>query len=90
LTRSEQDAEVGRGVARIRELTGQPEVPMCYPYGHRHTYNTDTLSAVDAAGYSVAFNTVRRRACPATDSPFEIPRFDTRDLPPFAPEPPHA
>ncbi|MEW6319629.1 MAG: polysaccharide deacetylase family protein [Acidobacteriota bacterium] len=77
------DDEVARGVARIRALTGQASVPFCYPYGHVHTYTAATVAALFAAGYAMAFTTTRRIADPVSDGPFEIPRVDTRDLPPF-------
>jgi peptidoglycan/xylan/chitin deacetylase (PgdA/CDA1 family) len=85
LDREAQARETARGVALIRELTGQTGVPFCYPYGHAHTYNTDTLAVLDEAGYSVAFTTARRLAHPGRDQRFEVPRMDTRDLPPFEP-----
>lgn len=81
LSRAEQRAEIGHGVRLVRELTGQSSVPFCYPYGHPHTYNADTLATLAEAGYSMAFTTVRRAADPVSDARFELPRFDTRDLP---------
>ena len=83
LDRDAQRRELLAGVSRVRDLTGQASVPFCYPYGHPHTYNADTLAVLREAGYGMAFNTVRRLARPAADPPLEIPRFDTRDLPPF-------
>jgi peptidoglycan/xylan/chitin deacetylase (PgdA/CDA1 family) len=76
-----QLAELQRGVALIRELTGQRTASLCYPYGFPHTYNADTLRLVEACGYSMAFNTVRREARCGDDPRYELPRFDTRDLP---------
>ncbi len=81
LTADEQKAELQRGVGLIRELTGQDSVSLCYPYGLPHTYNADTLRLVEACGYSMAFNTVRREARCGDDPRYELPRFDTRDLP---------
>ena len=83
LDRAAQRREVAQGVAVIRELTGQTGVPFCYPYGHAHTYNTDTLAVLDEAGYSLAFTTARRLARAGQDPRLEVPRMDTRDLPPF-------
>ena len=83
LDREAQHRELIGGVPRLRALTGQASIPFCYPYGHPHTYNADTLAALGEAGYGMAFNTVRRLAQPAVDPVYEIPRFDTRDLPPF-------
>ena len=83
LDRDAQRREVAHGVALIRDLTGQRRVPFCYPYGHTHTYNTDTLAVLAEAGYGMAFTTDRRLARPGVDPRFEMPRLDTRDLPPF-------
>jgi peptidoglycan/xylan/chitin deacetylase (PgdA/CDA1 family) len=78
----QQEVELRNGVAWIRELTGQARVPFCYPWGGPKTYTAETLQLLDALGYSVAFNTVRRRI-DVRDSRFELPRVDTRDLPPY-------
>jgi peptidoglycan/xylan/chitin deacetylase (PgdA/CDA1 family) len=90
LSAAEQLTELRDGVETIRNLTGQSSVPFCYPYGHRHTYGPSTVEALDACGYSHAFNTVRELVEATAVNRFEIPRFDTRDLPPFAAEWPHA
>jgi peptidoglycan/xylan/chitin deacetylase (PgdA/CDA1 family) len=81
---SGQRAEVAGGVQAIRRLTGQISVPFCYPYGHRHTYDTTTLEAVADAGYALAFTAVRAAARPEQQGRFELPRLDTRDLPPLS------
>jgi peptidoglycan/xylan/chitin deacetylase (PgdA/CDA1 family) len=83
LSREAQHQQVARGVALVRELTGQARVPFCYPYGHAHTYNADTLAVLAESGYGMAFTTARRLARPGVDARFEVPRIDTRDLPPF-------
>jgi peptidoglycan/xylan/chitin deacetylase (PgdA/CDA1 family) len=83
LPATQQAEELAEGVSLIRELTGQDTVPFCYPYGFPHTYDEDTVRLLDAAGYSLAFNTVRRHARPELDPRFELPRFDTRDVPPW-------
>lgn len=80
LTAEEQRAELIDGVRLVRELTGQDTVPFCYPYGFPHTYDEHTLAILEEAGYSLAFNTSRRRARPEADPRFELPRFDTRDV----------
>jgi peptidoglycan/xylan/chitin deacetylase (PgdA/CDA1 family) len=83
LTADEQERELGDGVGWIRELTGQARVPFCYPWGGVRTYTDDTLRMLPEAGYSLAFNTVRRRVRLLKDNRYELPRFDTRDLPPY-------
>ena len=83
LTAREQEAELADGVSWIRTLTGQSRVPFCYPWGGPRTYTQNTLAILDRRGYSVAFNTVRRRVDTARDGRFELPRVDTRDLPPY-------
>jgi peptidoglycan/xylan/chitin deacetylase (PgdA/CDA1 family) len=77
-----QAREVGGGVARIREWTGQDTVPFCYPYGRPVTYDATTLDLLAREGYSLGFTTVRRTVEPARVGRFEVPRFDTNDLPP--------
>jgi peptidoglycan/xylan/chitin deacetylase (PgdA/CDA1 family) len=76
-----QRAELEGGVEWIRSLTGQPSVPFCYPHGHAHAYNADTVRILGDTGYSSAFTAVRRAADPLRDGRFELPRFDTRDVP---------
>ncbi|MGE3274298.1 MAG: polysaccharide deacetylase family protein [Vicinamibacterales bacterium] len=85
-----QRTELAGGVARIRALTGQALVPFCYPYGHPHTYTAETVAVLADLGYACAFTTVRRLARPESDGRFEVPRYDTRDLPPFTSDMPHA
>jgi peptidoglycan/xylan/chitin deacetylase (PgdA/CDA1 family) len=80
LARDAQHAELQRGPALIRELTGQKTVSFCYPYGFTHTYNADTLAVLEECGYSMAFNTARRDAVIGLDARYELPRFDTRDV----------
>jgi len=78
----EQEAELRDGVAWIRALTGQSRVSFCYPWGGPGTYTSDSLDILARTGYSVAFNTVRRRIWDG-DHRYELPRVDTRDLPPY-------
>jgi len=88
LAAAEQHDELGRGVAWIRALTGQATVSFCYPWGGPGTYTRDTLRILRDGGYSVAFNTVRRRVSLGDDDRYELPRIDTRDLPPYSPAEP--
>jgi peptidoglycan/xylan/chitin deacetylase (PgdA/CDA1 family) len=90
LSAEEQLSELGDGVTWIRELAGQRRVPFCYPWGGPKTYNADTRRILTECGYSVAFNTVRRRLVPGRDRRFELPRVDTRDLPPYSDDEPTA
>jgi peptidoglycan/xylan/chitin deacetylase (PgdA/CDA1 family) len=91
LSAGEQEQELRPGVEWIRALTGQPTVPFCYPWGGPHTYTRDTVRILRESGYSLAFNTVRRRLKVGQDDRYELPRVDTRDLPPYtAAEPPSA
>ena len=79
----EQERELRGGVGWIRALTGQPTVSFCYPWGGPHTYTPDTVRILRESGYSLAFNTVRR-PLRLDDPMFELPRVDTRDLPPYS------
>jgi peptidoglycan/xylan/chitin deacetylase (PgdA/CDA1 family) len=82
LPAADQEHEVRGGVEWIRSLTGQATVPFCYPWGGPRTYTADTVRIVRECGYSLAFNTVRRRMR-SGDNRYELPRIDTRDLPPY-------
>jgi peptidoglycan/xylan/chitin deacetylase (PgdA/CDA1 family) len=82
LTPQQQRDELEGGVEWIRALTGRSTVSFCYPWGGPKTYSADTLRILAETGYSVAYNTVRRRADVTRDGRFELPRVDTRDLPP--------
>ena len=80
LDRQAQRRELVDGVRRVGDLTGQESVSFCYPYGFPHTYDDTTLETLQASGYSMAFNTVRREAMIGQDRRYELPRFDTRDV----------
>jgi peptidoglycan/xylan/chitin deacetylase (PgdA/CDA1 family) len=80
LDREAQHAQLHKGPALIRALTGQQTVSFCYPYGFTHTYNADTLQVLEECDYSMAFNTDRREAMIGSDARYELPRFDTRDI----------
>jgi peptidoglycan/xylan/chitin deacetylase (PgdA/CDA1 family) len=82
LSTAEQEDELRPGPAWIRALTGQADVPFCYPWGGRETYTAETVRLLAELGYSVAFNTVRRQVDTSADGRYEVPRLDTRDLPP--------
>jgi peptidoglycan/xylan/chitin deacetylase (PgdA/CDA1 family) len=82
LSPAEQETELRDGVAWIRGLTGQTAVSFCYPWGGPGTYTAATLDILGRTGYSVGFNTVRRRIARG-DGRYELPRVDTRDLPPY-------
>ncbi len=83
LSQDEQQHELSDGVAWIRGMTGQAAVPFCYPWGGPHTYTAETVRILGESGYSLAFNTVRRQLR-LDDPAFELPRIDTRDLPPYS------
>ena len=83
ISADEQRDELQGGVEWIASLTGQPTVSFCFPWGGPGTYTHETLRLLAEAGYSVAFNTERRAADVRADGRFELPRYDTRDLPPY-------
>ena len=80
---AQQREELAGGVEWIHALTGQASVPFCYPWGGVKTYTGETVRALGDLGYSLAFNTVRRRLRIGHDGRYELPRVDTRDLPPY-------
>jgi peptidoglycan/xylan/chitin deacetylase (PgdA/CDA1 family) len=50
----------------------------CYPYGHSHTYDADTLRLLEKSGCRLAFTTEHRDVTPddMTAAPLELPRHD--------------
>jgi peptidoglycan/xylan/chitin deacetylase (PgdA/CDA1 family) len=86
LTEAEQERELQDGVGWIKQLTGQSRVSFCYPWGGAKTYNRQTVSLLERYGYSVAFTSERRRTDLTRDAAMELPRVDTRDLPPHVSE----
>ena len=90
LAPEQQREELAGGVAAIQALSGSANVSFCFPYGHRHTFDDGTLSLLQELGFSCAFSTERRLIAPAMEHRFALPRFDTRDLPPFYQAFPHA
>ena len=86
LSVAEQSDELRDGVAWITDMTAQSMVPFCYPWGSPQTYTADTVRILADAGYSYAFNTVRRPLRIGIDNKYELPRVDTRDLPPHEPQ----
>ena len=79
----DQLEQLKEGITLVQNLTNQSSVPFCYPYGHTHTYNQNTLTILANIGYSMAFNTARYPVLFEQAEQYEIPRFDTKDLPPF-------
>jgi peptidoglycan/xylan/chitin deacetylase (PgdA/CDA1 family) len=88
LSIDEQRDQLAGGVEWIRALTGQSSVPFCYPHGHAHAYTADTIRLLRDTGYSLAFTAVRGVCGPSAGARFEVPRFDTRDVPPVEVEEP--
>ena len=79
----QQEVELRDGVSWVQSLSRQARVPFCYPWGGRGTYTNETIHLLRDHGYSLAFNTERRRVAMGRDDRFELPRVDTRDLPPY-------
>ncbi len=90
LSEEDQRKQVEGGMGLIRSLTGQEDVPFCYPYGHSQTYTAFTKALLSEVGYCCAFSTTRAHVQFESAEAFALPRFDTKDLPPFAAFPPHA
>ena len=83
LSTGEQERELHDGVRWIAGLTGQSRVSFCYPWGGARTYTAETVRLLEGAGYSVAFTSERRVSDLGRDAALELPRVDTRDLPPY-------
>lgn len=82
-TPADQREALCHGVERIRSITEQTNVPFCYPYGHRSTYTDDTIRILEETGHSSAFVVLSEPVHFKNAKRYELPRFDTKDLPPF-------
>ncbi len=73
---SEKDAiaQIHQSRTRIEDVLGSEVTSFAYPYGGE---NAATRKIVEAAGYTNATTTEKRRARP-TDDPFGIPRLTIR------------
>ncbi|QZA89094.1 polysaccharide deacetylase family protein [Salinarchaeum sp. IM2453] len=80
-TLSLQDAvhEIEQSLSFLEDINGTTDDwTMCYPYGG---YDDTTLELLEEYDCNLGFTTSPRRADTETDSPLELPRLDTNDLP---------
>ena len=70
-------------MAWIRALTGQARVPFCYPWGGPGTYTADTVGILARPAIRWRSTPCAGASTSARDDRYELPRFDTRDLPPY-------
>jgi peptidoglycan/xylan/chitin deacetylase (PgdA/CDA1 family) len=79
LSREAQAEDIDRSLAFLGGLgVSLDDWVMCYPYGD---YDRNTLELVRARGGTLGVTTKSGVANLATDSPLELPRVDTIDLP---------
>ncbi|OGJ60122.1 hypothetical protein A2881_01010 [Candidatus Peribacteria bacterium RIFCSPHIGHO2_01_FULL_55_13] len=90
LDAAEQRGEVEGGIAAARDLTGQIDVPFCYPYGGVHTFNDITKDILRSCGYSMAFAVRRFLTHANTCDALDIPRHDAIAFPPVASHAPNS
>lgn len=85
LDASGQRGELAAGVGVVKALTGQTSVPFCYPYGHAHTFDGETLRLLAELRYAMAF-TVEQAPVPLgppARDPYTLPRIDCTAVPPL-------
>jgi len=80
LSVEEQRLEVADAPEFIRKLSGQNEIPFCYPFGLPATYGVETLPILEAAGYASAFTVIAKPVEFKKVNLFELPRTDTNDV----------
>lgn len=73
LTDREQTEEIVRSRTDLEALLGTPVVSFAYPHGAKEDYTLHSVSAVRAAGFTVACSNFPGMASAGT-SPFELPR----------------
>lgn len=83
LSKEEQYKEMEASYVYLQDILPSSTVSFCYPHGHRHTYNHETLECLREIGYEAAFNTVRENVNYTSSPSYELPRLDTKDIFPF-------
>lgn len=79
LSRQQVVDEIETSLAFLEDINmSSEEWAMCYPYGG---YNELTIDVLKEYGCTLGFTTEPRVADTVTDSPLELPRLDTNDLP---------
>jgi len=64
----------------LKDTFNLKDIVFCYPYGHTHTYNKDTIKILQNLDYHSAFNTLRDTTCITKADKYQLQRFDTVDL----------
>jgi peptidoglycan/xylan/chitin deacetylase (PgdA/CDA1 family) len=80
LSYSKQYEELKMSYDYVSETFNIINPVFCFPYGHTHTYNQDTLNILKELGYHSSFNTVRGMTCIKNSNKYELQRYDTVDL----------
>jgi len=79
----EQQEEILAGLRHVQKLTSQDSIPFSYPYGSPGSFNKDTLQILEATPEINAAFAVNPEKIMQKHSHFALPRYDTKDLPPF-------
>ena len=80
LSRKEQYSELKKSKDYIKDTFDIKNLTFCFPYGHKQTYNADTLDILAELDYYFAFNTYRDTTCIKKSNKYELQRYDTVDL----------
>lgn len=64
----------------LKDTFNLKDIVFCYPYGHTHTYNKDTVKILQNLDCHSAFNTLRDTTCIVKADKYQLQRFDTVDI----------
>jgi peptidoglycan/xylan/chitin deacetylase (PgdA/CDA1 family) len=83
LSAAEQNSEIERSFSVLGTLVEGRHTTYCHPYGGFHSFNQDTVDALNQLGVAYAFNVESREISPQDyrDSRFALPRFDCNLFP---------
>ena len=77
-----QENEIKQSIKIINNLTNNRMYnSFCYPYGGKHSYNTDTLHILEESSFDSAISVESRNITKKDiDNKYEIPRYDCNEF----------
>ena len=79
MEKEQMEQDIQQALEYFSDVIDRDAWVMNYPYGN---YNEDVIKYIEKKGCVLGLTVEARNAVPEEDSPYELPRWDTNDLPP--------